>query len=629
MTVWKNDGSPFSGTWPSTGVSSNAPYGGAYADLDNDGDLDLAAGDSSNSLIVYNNTLIHRNYHNWPTPGADISTSANSPYSIFAADMDGDGDIDILSASNGDDTITWYENDGNSNPSWDAEVIATSADGATSVFAADMDNDGDMDIVSGSENDDTIAWYENDGEDDPSWDAENIYTDARGPWCIFVADMDNDGDMDIVSAEHGDDTIALYTNDGEDDPSWSQSEVDTNADIATSVFAADMDNDGDMDIISSSAGDDTIAWYRNNLGTGVGSGWTAENIDTDADYAWRVFAADMDNDGDMDILSASTNDDKIAWYENDGDSDDPSWDAEVIATSADGARGVFAADMDNDGDMDIISASTNDDTIAWYENNGDSDNPSWDAQDIATTSTDYPVSVFAADLDNDGDMDIISSAIGDDKIAWYENIGGSVAYDVESTAPSSLGNSDKEDLLKIEVNHDGRPGDNDLELVTWKLLLEETDGDVLTTTEANNIIANLYVYNDDGTASGSYDVGDTVEITISTLSLSSGIQTITFTDNAGDTAISATNSKTFFIVVEMTSDATSQGIDSLRVSFDPDAYTVNEDRTEDTSISVEDSTEITTGDIEIPEFPTILAPILSVLLIVGFNYRRRRPNLAE
>ena len=54
-----------------------------------------------------------------------------------------------------------------------------------------------------------------------------------------------------------------------------------------------------------------------------------------------------------------------------------------------------------------------------------------------------------------------------------------------------------------------------------------------------------------------------------------------------------------------------------------------EKMTEDTSISVEDSTEITTGDIEIPEFPTILAPILSVLLIVGFNYRRRRPNLAE
>jgi hypothetical protein len=76
----------------------------------------------------------------------------------------------------------------------------------------------------------------------------------------------------------------------------------------------------------------------------------------------------MDNDGDMDILSASANDDTIAWYEN-NNGDGSSWSASDIATSADQAIDVFAADMDGDGDMDIISASYVDDTIAWYENN--------------------------------------------------------------------------------------------------------------------------------------------------------------------------------------------------------------------------------------------------------------------
>ena len=78
----------------------------------------------------------------------------------------------------------------------------------------------------------------------------------------------------------------------------------------------------------------------------------------------------MDNDGDLDILSASANDDTIAWYENLGDTDDDGildWTAADIATSADGARSVFAADIDNDGDMDVISASYVDDAIAWYE----------------------------------------------------------------------------------------------------------------------------------------------------------------------------------------------------------------------------------------------------------------------
>ena len=81
---------------------------------------------------------------------ADIATSADYARSVFAADMDGDGDMDILSASTNDDTIAWYENDGNANPTWTADDITTSADGATSVFAADMDGDGDMDIVSTS-----------------------------------------------------------------------------------------------------------------------------------------------------------------------------------------------------------------------------------------------------------------------------------------------------------------------------------------------------------------------------------------------------------------------------------------------------------------------------------------------
>ena len=251
-----------------------------------------------------------------PSPtftAADIATSADGVRSVFAADMDGDGDMDILSASQIDDTIAWYENDGNANPTFTAVDVATSADGAFSVFAADMDGDGDMDIVSASYDDDTIAWYENDGNANPTWTAADIATSADGAYSVFAADMDGDGDMDILSASQLDNTIAWHENDGNANPTFAAADIATSADSARSVFAADMDGDGDLDIISASLLDDTIAWHEND--GNANPTWTAADIATSADGAISVFAADMDGDGDMDIISASHLDDTIAWYE--------------------------------------------------------------------------------------------------------------------------------------------------------------------------------------------------------------------------------------------------------------------------------------------------------------------------
>ena len=106
-----------------------------------------------------------------------------------------------------------------------------------------------------------------------------------------------------------------------------------------------------------------IAGYEHT--DGVGSFGPQQIITTAADSARSVFAVDLDGDGDIDVLSASFNDDKIAWYEN-TDGLGSFRPQQVISATADGARSVFAADLDGDGNTDVLSASVDSDKIAWY-----------------------------------------------------------------------------------------------------------------------------------------------------------------------------------------------------------------------------------------------------------------------
>src|SRR5690606_29243025 len=69
------------------------------------------------------------------------------------------------------------------------------------------------------------------------------------------------------------------------------------------IFAADVDGDGDMDVFSASPGDNEVAWYENL--DGLGSFGPKNSITNTLDSTWTVYAEDLDNDGDMDVLATS------------------------------------------------------------------------------------------------------------------------------------------------------------------------------------------------------------------------------------------------------------------------------------------------------------------------------------
>jgi uncharacterized repeat protein (TIGR01451 family) len=345
-----------------------------------------------------------------------ISTQDFNARSAHAADMDDDGDMDVLYAGTLVNRIFWLENLGGGlfGPE---QIITTQVDDPESVYTADLDGDGDMDVISASYLDDKIAWYENQGAG-VFGEQQIISTVANGASYVHAADLDTDGDMDVISASVNDGKIAWYENLGEG--LFGSQQIISVISEVRSVYAADLDGDGDMDVLSASVSafaTDNIAWYE-NLGGGLFGDY--QSFPTLTDAAQSVFSSDLDGDGDMDVLFGSAfGSDRLAWCENLGAG--VFGYQQIISTQADTRIIVLSTDLDGDGDEDVLSASKLDDKIAWYENLGGG---LFGDQQIISTQWRDPNSLRTADIDGDGDMDVLSSSFQDSKVFWFENLVG-------------------------------------------------------------------------------------------------------------------------------------------------------------------------------------------------------------
>ena len=211
----------------------------------------------------------------------------------------------------------------------------------------------------------------------PSWTEHTIKGNYDAVWDVYAIDLDRDGDIDVLGAAAGtSQDISWWENDGSE--SFTKRTISSSYPGANSVFALDLDKDGDIDVISTGAasnGDD-VTWWRND-GTPSNGGWINILL-THLEEAWYVRAADIDEDGDIDVVAAGKGaggtTGKIKWYVNDGSPDDDDWAAVNIDGNIDDAMCVRIVDMDLDGDLDVLGAAAgSSDLIAWWENDG---NPS-------------------------------------------------------------------------------------------------------------------------------------------------------------------------------------------------------------------------------------------------------------
>lgn len=312
--IWAYTWKVSSSSWEknSTGLPTTGYFAGlALGDVDDDGDLDIVvggegwSGSSIKGCRVYVNNGTAAGKINW-----DEETGPETSWyydQVTLADINADGDMDIVAATKGSGIRVWI---GDSSFGWTAKNTGLPTSGEyTGVTVADMNKDGDLDILatdytaSGVE----VRLYTGDGTGSWTSRASSFATGNSVSYGVATGDVDKDGDMDIVYSK-GRGVVCLLGNSGGGTlTSFTWTAANTNLPTSgqhSQLALADMDNDGDLDIVTGYV-DGGINVYLGNGGAGTGQSWTKGSVSlpTSSKY-YGCAVGDFNKDGVKDIGGA-------------------------------------------------------------------------------------------------------------------------------------------------------------------------------------------------------------------------------------------------------------------------------------------------------------------------------------
>ncbi len=340
----------------------------------------------------------------------------DGPGGITVADLNNDNRPDIISAGIDNNTIAWWQNNPDNPVTWTKRIIDNGFIGAIYVSTGDIDADNNIDVLGAAWNGNEIAWWHNNGEDSITWTKQIIDNLATGAHEIMSYDIDMDGDLDIIASIAGINTISYYLNDGNYPVTWTKHIVDSTFNGVRSVDLADLDSDGDIDIVGAALLSHEIAYWRNDGEEPIE--WTKILVSDDFVFSHKVVIEDFNNDTYPDILGTAYNAGVKLWLNN-GETGIIHWDEEYI-TDLNTAVIAHPIDIDNDDDIDIICSAQGLGVVELYLNDGN-EPINWTEQFVDNLPGAWPL--FYGDIDNDSDIDIVCGGRSANKIKWYENKG--------------------------------------------------------------------------------------------------------------------------------------------------------------------------------------------------------------
>lgn len=361
------------------------------ADLDNDGELEIVVHSKDFKLYAWEKTGMLM--EGWPQ---DVTGDFSYQYFVASSpaisDLDNDGSLEIIVGSEGEGVFV-FENNGSLKEGWPqaiGEVIKPSP------AIGDLDRDGYNDIIVGGWRHNMYAWHHN-GTFLEGWPIELPLADQMisSP---AIADLNNDGYLEVITGTLGKNVYVWHHN-GTNVSGWPQS---TNDAIESSPVVADLDGDGLLEVIVGSKDHFLYVWHSNGT---IMDGWPKDNEDQ---IMSSPAIADLDNDGDLEIIVVTRSNHNVTVWHHDGAIME-GWPQKLHSTCSDTwyiEPSPAVADLDNDGKQEIIICVCS--KCSTYNYNG-------------TNFTSWPVdrdgygysSPTIADLDEDGDYEILVGRDGE------------------------------------------------------------------------------------------------------------------------------------------------------------------------------------------------------------------------
>ncbi len=337
----------------------------------------------------------------------DIRVPVEDISHLISYDMDMDGDADlVVSGWNWNytpDSVVWLENVNLSSPNWPSHTITIKLPAIHSIEAGDIDGDGDTDLVGGAFGDGTnIYWFEGDGTGH-SWIEHSVTDSQLYTTVVHLADMDTDGDMDIVSAVYSETVngMSWWENVDGIGETWSQHVINSGYSGAYTIDHFDADNDGDIDIaVNSSYVGNSISWWENLDGSGLE--WSGHELDTGV-YDNGLVAIDIDRDDDQDILVSGSGGPRVGFWRN----IDGTGLFEYFLIGCGDAHEVCGVDVDLDGDIDVSAAIWNDDKVRMWENLNELAEDVWLEREIGDLP--WAHTIEAVDIDGDSFAELVAN----------------------------------------------------------------------------------------------------------------------------------------------------------------------------------------------------------------------------